>query len=340
MRDQAFAGPEGRPVLVVGGAGYIGSHVSKQLRARGYDVVVLDDLSTGHRAAARFGAFVEGDCGDPALMDRVFREHEISVVMHFAALASVGESMENPVLYYETNVAKTLRLLAAMLRAGVKHFVFSSTCATFGETDTPIREDMSQEPVNPYGRSKLMVETVLRDLQRAHGLSSAVLRYFNAAGTDPDGELGEDHAPETHLIPRALAAAFGHAPELTVFGKDYPTPDGSGVRDYVHVNDLGDAHIQAMEKILAGGGFQDFNLGTEQGSSVLEVMASVKRVTGKEVPHAIGPRRAGDPPKLVADSFRARKMLGWKPRFDLDAIVKTAAEWHGRHPDGYGEGKK
>ncbi|MBI2604786.1 MAG: UDP-glucose 4-epimerase GalE [Deltaproteobacteria bacterium] len=340
MQDQAFAGLKGRSVLVVGGAGYIGSHVSKQLAARGYDAVILDDLSTGHREAARFGTFIEGDCGDPAVMDRVFREHGIGVVMHFAARAMVGESMENPILYYETNVAKTLLLLAAMLRADVKHFVFSSTCATFGETDKPIREDMPQAPVNPYGRGKLMVETALRDLQSAHGMNSAVLRYFNAAGTDPEGELGEDHAPETHLIARALAAAFGHGANLTVFGKDYPTPDGSGMRDYVHVNDLGDAHIQAMEKILTGGGFQDFNLGTGHGSSVFEVLAAVKRATGREVPHAVGPRRAGDPPRLVADSARARSVLGWKPRFDLDAIVKTAAAWHGKHPNGYGDKKK
>lgn len=325
-------------ILVVGGAGYIGSHTAKILHKRGYKPTILDNLTTGHRAAARYGNFVEGSYDDVALVERVLREHKIQTVMHFGAKALVGESIEKPLLYYSANVSGTVNLLTAMRNVGIKHFVFSSTCATFGEpAEVPIHEGVAQNPVNPYGQSKLFVERILRDLHFSHGFNSAVLRYFNAAGCDPDGELGEDHAPETHLIPRALKAAIGQEAELVINGNDYPTKDGSCVRDYVHVNDLAEAHIKAMELMWKSNSSYDFNLGTERGYSVLEVADTIERVTGNKLKRRMGPRRPGDPPALVADSSKARTVLGWTPQHDLDSIVRSAYDWMKKHPNGYGK---
>lgn len=323
-------------ILVVGGAGYVGSHVAKLLHKQGYTPVVLDDLSTGHRGAVKFGPFVQGSCADAALVEKTLREHRIRTIMHFGAKALVGESIEKPLEYYSANVGSTLKLLEAALRAGVKRLIFSSTCATFGQPDeVPIHEGVAQQPVNPYGWSKFFVERILKDLHAAHGLQSALLRYFNAAGCDPDGELGELHTPETHLIPRALAAALGRGERLTVFGDDYPTSDGSCVRDYVHVNDLAWAHIQAMELLAKHDSSYDFNLGTTRGHSVFEVLKTVEKVTGRAVPFDVGPRRPGDPPVLVADASKAEKILGWKPEHDLESVVRTAARWMKENPSGF-----
>lgn len=322
-------------ILVVGGAGYIGSHVAKILSSRGYKPVALDDLSSGHKQAARGFPLIQGNYADISFVEKVLKEYRIGTVMHFGAKALVGESIENPLLYYATNVGGTVGLLTAMRNAGVRHFVFSSTCATFGEpAQIPIHETVEQKPVNPYGQSKLFVEKILKDLERL-GFRSAVLRYFNAAGADLHGELGEDHRPETHLIPRAISVALGREKELVINGGDYATADGSCVRDYVHVNDLAEAHIKAMELIWEKDASFDFNLGTERGCSVFEVVQAIERASGKKLPVRMGPRRPGDPPTLVADSRKARDVLGWKPVIDLDTMVQTAYEWMKAHPNGY-----
>lgn len=322
-------------ILVVGGAGYIGSHVAKVLQKRGYKPVILDDFSTGHRAAARNLPTVDGNYGNTALVEQTLRHYKIGTVMHFGAKALVGESIERPLLYYGQNVGGTVNLLEAMQRANVRHIVFSSTCATFGEPSrSPINETVDQKPVNPYGHSKLFVEKILSDLNRT-GLCSAVLRYFNAAGADPDGELGEDHRPETHLIPRAISVALGREKELVVHGNDYPTEDGSCIRDYVHVNDLAEAHIKAMEYIWSKNESADFNLGTEHGCSVFEVIKAIEKANNSSLTYRIGPRRPGDPPRLVADSRKAREVLGWMPQYDLMTTVKTAYDWMKKHPNGY-----
>jgi UDP-glucose-4-epimerase GalE len=319
-------------ILVTGGAGYVGSHACKALAAAGHTPVTYDNLSRGHREFARWGPLEIGDIADAAKLDSAFARHRIDAVMHFAALAYVGESVEQPALYYRNNVGGTLELLEAMRRAGVKLLVFSSTCSTYGVPERmPITEDLPQQPINPYGMSKLVVERVLRDYEPAYGLRSVALRYFNAAGCDPDGEVGEDHDPETHLIPRVLMAADGMLPQVDVFGTDYPTPDGTCLRDYIHVADLADGHVRALAYLQRGGASTAINLGTGRAFSVREVIAAAERVTGRRIPVHEGPRRAGDPPVLVADATRARLVLGFAPGFtEIEPIVATAWRWHER----------
>lgn len=317
------------PVLVVGGAGYIGSHMAKMLVQSGYEVTVLDNLSTGFRDAVRYGCLIEGDLADHTLLDRIFTENRIAAVLHFAALSQVGESMREPARYYRNNVAYTQNLLDVMLRHGVRRFIFSSTAAIYGEPETPlINEQHPQRSINPYGRSKRMVEEMLDDYDSAYGLRSVRLRYFNAAGADPEGELGERHNPESHLIPLVLQAASGRRDHIAIYGDDYPTPDGTCVRDYIHVWDLCSAHLLALERLLADGVSDAFNLGNGAGFSVEEVIDTARRVTGKPIPEIIQERRAGDPAVLVADSQKARQELDWQPRFEeLGVIVKHAWEW-------------
>jgi UDP-glucose 4-epimerase len=334
------------PVLVAGGAGYVGSHAVKALATAGYDVIVYDNLLAGHREAveriarafpARTISFVLGDILDGALMRRTLESTGASAVMHFAALLSVAGSVRDPFAYYRNNVVGTMTVLEAMAAAGVKHFVFSSTCATFGEPQTPtIDEAHPQRPINAYGETKLTVERALPHIETATGIRSIALRYFNASGADPDGLIGEDHHPEEHIIPRAIAAARG-GEGLTIFGDDYPTDDGTCVRDYVHVSDLADAHLAALRRLAGGGPSGRFNLGSGNGVTVKQVLDAVGRVAGRPVPHTMGPRRHGDPARLVASSGLARRELQWAPRLgDLDVIVRTAWSWHTSHPDGYG----
>lgn len=325
-------------VLVVGGAGYIGSHCVKILQSAGHVPVVLDNLVFGHRTAvAPDVAFYEHDLGDREAVAALLREERIDLVMHFAAFAYVGESVGNPLKYYLNNVAATLHLLAAMKDAGVRRFVFSSTCATYGEVAAPpIREDFPQHPINPYGQTKLDIERALRWLAASDGFSVAVFRYFNAAGAAADGSIGEDHDPETHLIPLAIDAATGRRPPLRVFGNDYPTPDGTCLRDYVHVDDLARAHIAVFPRLDEPGVFVDYNLGTGRPTSVLEVIAAVEKATGLKVPHAFDARRAGDPPTLFADAAKAARELDWTPDHQaIDTIVATAWRWHQKHPGGF-----
>ncbi len=324
-------------VLVTGGAGYIGSHAVKALRGAGRAVVVYDDLSAGHRAAVRGAPLVEGDVRDTARLGAALRDHGASAVMHFAGLLSVEESVRDPARYYEHNVRGGLSVLDAMRAAGVGRLVLSSTCAVYGNpVATPIDEDHPTDPINAYGSSKLAVEHALRHYGRAYGLRSIALRYFNAAGADPDGELGEDHDPEIHLIPRALDAACGGAP-LRVFGDDYPTADGTCQRDYVHVADIADAHVRALDALASGPGARVYNLGTGTPHSVREVIRSVERVTGRRVPAEPAPRRPGDPPVLFAAAGRIARDLDWRPAHPaLDDIVATAQRWRERHPEGFG----
>jgi UDP-glucose 4-epimerase len=327
-------------VLVVGGAGYIGSHCVRQLKAAGHRPVVVDNLVYGHRAAVEPDvAFFDVNLGDEAAVGRVLKAEKIEVVMHFAAYCYVGESVTDPLKYYLNNVAATLHLLRAMLDAGVKRFVFSSTCATYGVPESlPIVETLPQRPINPYGQTKLDVENVLKALATAHGLGFAAFRYFNAAGAAEDGAIGEDHDPETHLIPLAIDAALGKRPQLQLFGTDYPTPDGTCLRDYVHVDDLSRAHIAVFPFLEKAGAQHFYNLGTGRPSSNREVIRAVERATGRKVPVVEAPRRAGDPPALYANSSKAQQELGWKIRFpDIDSIVATAWNWHRTHPQGYGD---
>ena len=324
-------------ILVTGGAGYIGSHAARMFLERGHDVWAFDDLSRGHAQAAPAGRLVVGDLADAAAVDAALAGHGSEAVVHFAALTYVGESAQEPRRYYENNVAGTLSLLAGVVRHGVRRVVFSSTAATYGiPTQVPIREDDPTAPINPYGRTKLAIEWALGDYAAAYGFGFAALRYFNAAGASPSGTLGEDHDPETHLIPLVIQAALGQRPSIDVFGTDYPTKDGTCVRDYVHVDDLADAHLLALEAIEPGRG-RAYNLGTGRGHSVAEVIRACERVTGKKVPVKYGARRAGDPPARVASPERAMGELGWRPRYrELDAIVETADRWHAAHPQGYG----
>lgn len=317
-------------VLVTGGAGYIGSHTAKALASAGHDPVVFDNLSMGHRWAANWGTFVEGDLVDGELLRKTFREHQIEAVIHFAAFAYVGESVQDPRKYFQNNVVRTLSLLDAMVDSGVDRIIFSSTCATYGIPDrVPIDETHPQAPINPYGDSKLFVERALHWYRVAYGLNWMALRYFNAAGADPDGEIGELHDPETHLIPLVIYAALGRTDPVQIFGTDYPTDDGTAVRDYIHVADLADAHVRGLEYLAGGGESQALNLGTGSGYSVREVVDSVQRVSGKMVPAVEGTRRAGDPPRLVADASKAAEVLGWRPAYtELDDIVRTAWHWH------------
>lgn len=323
-------------VLVTGGAGYIGSHAVRLLAGARHDVWAYDNLSLGHRRAVPDGLLIEGQLSDRPRLVEVLRERRIEAVMHFAAFASVGESVSDPARYYENNVVASLNLLEAMRAAGVMRMVFSSTTATYGVPErVPITEDEPQRPINPYGFAKLVVERALADYAAAYGLGYAALRYFNAAGASADGALGEDHDPETHLIPIVLEVALNKRSHVTIFGDDYPTPDGTCIRDYVHVDDLGAAHVLALEKLAAGQGLK-LNLGTSQGNSVLEVIEACRRVTGHAIPTQIGPRRPGDPPTLVADSQLAQRVLGWRPRYtDIESIVRTAWQWHASHPRGY-----
>ncbi|ACI99925.1 UDP-glucose 4-epimerase GalE [Rhodospirillum centenum] len=319
-----------RTVLVTGGAGYVGSHTCKLLAASGYRPVVYDNLSRGQRAAVRWGPLVVGDLTDRARLDEAFAEWRPSAVIHFAALTYVGESVEKPALYHHVNVGGSRTLVEAATDAGVDRLVFSSTAAVYGTPQrTPIAEDHPLRPINPYGETKLRVEEMLAAAEAASGLRSVALRYFNAAGADPEGETGEDHEPETHAIPLAIQAVLGERREFRVFGRDYPTPDGTAVRDYVHVMDLAQAHLLALEHLERGGAGTQVNLGTGSGTSVAELLDAVARAAGRPVPAATAPRRAGDPPVLVADGRRAHDLLGWRPRFgSLDAIVETAWQWH------------
>jgi UDP-glucose-4-epimerase GalE len=326
-------------ILVTGGAGYIGSHAAKALARAGRRVVVYDNLSAGHRGAVRWGALVAADVRDAASVRQAIRTHGVAAVMHFAALTSVGESVRDPASYYRENLEGTLGLLRVMVEEGVRSFIFSSTAAVFGEpTATPITEAHDTRPINPYGETKLAVERALVHFERAYGLRSVSLRYFNAAGADPDGEIGEDHEPEPHLIPLAIAAARGGAP-LRVFGEDYPTPDGTCLRDFIHVSDLAGAHVLALRHLDAGGASARYNLGNGQPFSVKDVVAAVERVTGLRVPWIGGPRRPGDPSVLFASSERIGRDLEWRPSIaSLDEIVRTAWRWHSAHPRGYGDG--
>lgn len=317
-------------VLVCGGAGYIGSHINKQLHREGYDTVVFDNLVYGHREAVKWGCFEQGDLKNPEDIERIFQKYSIEAVFHFAAYAYVGESMEDPEKYYCNNVVNTLNLLKAMRKYGCNRIIFSSTCATYGVPgQLPITEEMPQNPINPYGAAKWMVERIFKDYHQAYGLQFVVLRYFNAAGADPDGEIGESHNPETHLIPLVLDAASGRRAEIKVFGTDYDTPDGSCIRDYIHVYDLATAHLLALHYLENGKESDFFNLGNEQGTSVLEVIDSVKKVTGQDFSVVFADRRAGDPAKLVGSNKKAQRLLGWKPEYGaIDKIIEHAWKWH------------
>lgn len=315
-------------ILVIGGAGYIGSHMVRMLANQGYNPVVFDNLSKGHREAVANYPFELGDLGDKARLTEVFKKYGIEAVMHFAAFAEVGESVKEPSKYYHNNVAKVLDLLDALVENDIKYFVFSSTAATFGEPVRPkIDESHPQNPINPYGNTKLMVEKILADFDTAYGLKATALRYFNASGADDSGEIGESHNPETHLIPIVLQAAAGKRASIKMFGTDYPTPDGTCVRDYVHVNDLARAHILALEKMFKDNVSERFNLGSGNGFSVAEIVKEAKRITGIDFTVEKAPRRDGDPAVLVADSAKAERILGWKPQYNLTRIIETAWNW-------------
>jgi UDP-glucose 4-epimerase len=326
-------------VLVTGGAGYIGSHAVLALKEAGYRVVVFDNLVYGHRDIVETVLdveFVQGDIGDRPLLDQVFQTYPIDAVLHFAAYAYVGESVTNPAKYYRNNVVGTLTLLEAMVQAEVFKIVFSSTCASYGNPhQIPIPEDHPQSPINPYGMTKLMVEHILEDFDRAYGLRSVRFRYFNAAGADPKGRLGEDHAPETHLIPLILLTALGKRENITVFGTDYKTPDGTCIRDYIHVSDLADAHILGLKYLLDDGETSVFNLGNGDGFSVKEVIAAAREVTGLNITVEEGPRRAGDPAILIGSATKARKVLGWDPKYNqIEVILEHAWQWHQKRHGG------
>ena len=319
-------------ILVVGGAGYIGSHTCLDLAAKGHTPIVFDNLSNGHAEFVKWGPLERGDIRDRESLDNVFAKYCPAAVVHFAALIEVGESVRNPSGFYENNVSGTMTLLRAAQAAGVCNFVFSSTCATYGMPNSiPIDETHSQIPINPYGRSKLMVEQILQDMDRHQAFRSVILRYFNAAGADPDGRIGERHTPETHAIPLAIQTALGRRAEFSVFGIDYDTRDGSCVRDFVHVMDLADAHTRSLNYLLDGGKSLILNLGTGHGTTVNEMLAAIRDSSGRDIPIQYAPRREGDSPALVADSSLARQTIDWSPRHDLDSIIKTAWRWHSKH---------
>lgn len=323
-------------ILVAGGAGYIGSHAVRYLRRAGHEAWVYDNLSRGHRQAVPAECLIEGELENRGRVAEVLRDKQIEAVMHFAAFALVGESVSDPALYYRNNVVAAISLAEAMRDAGVRKIVFSSTTATYGEPEKqPINEETRQDPINPYGFTKLVFEHVLADYARAYQWGYAALRYFNAAGAAPEGDLGEDHDPESHLIPIVLQVALGQRDEIVIFGDDYATPDGTCIRDYVHVQDLADAHLRALEKLQPGEGLH-LNLGTGRGQSVRQVVEACRRVTGHPIPERMGTRRPGDPPELVADASRAAEVLGWEPQYrDIESIVETAWKWHSTHPRGY-----
>lgn len=317
-------------ILVTGGAGYIGSHINKMLARKGHETVVFDNLVYGHREAVKWGVLETGDLSDKKRLDELFKKYQIDTVFHFAAYAYVGESVTDPSKYYNNNVANTIHLLDVMKEHQVKQIIFSSTCATYGiPAQMPITEDTKQEPINPYGASKLMIERILSDYHQAYGMNYCCLRYFNAAGADPEGEIGESHTPETHLIPLILEVAAKKRDSVKVFGDDYPTRDGSCIRDYIHVADLADAHIRAMDYLRNGGESVCMNLGNCVGNSVLEVIEAAKEVTGKEIPAVMEGRRPGDSAILVGDVGKAKKLLGWEPRYgDIKVILEDAWKWY------------
>ena len=326
-------------ILVTGGAGYIGSHAVLALQMAGYEVVILDNLVYGHRDLVESVLrveLIEGDTQDRQLLDQIFARHAIAAVMHFAAYAYVGESVQHPTKYYRNNVNGTLVLLEAMIAAQIPYFVFSSTCASYGVPhQIPIPEDHPQAPINPYGWSKRMVEQILQDFEIAYGLRSVIFRYFNAAGADPQARLGEDHTPETHLIPLVLLTALGHRPSISIFGEDYETRDGTCIRDYIHVTDLATAHVQGLDYLLQGGSSQIFNLGNGMGFSVREVIDTARQVTGLPISAQVAPRRPGDPPALVGSADKARQLLGWSPQYaELPVILDHAWRWH-QHRQGF-----
>ncbi len=325
-------------ILVTGGAGYIGSHAVRLFLSRGHDVSVYDNLCHGHRAAVPAERLVVGDLGEIPRLDQLLLERRIEAVVHFAAFAQVGESVQEPGKYYQNNLINTLNLMECLRRQRIGRFVFSSTCATYGiPRQVPITEDEPQNPINPYGVTKLAIERALGDYARAYGWGYAALRYFNAAGASPAGDIGEDHHPETHLIPLVIQAAMRQRPHIEVFGTDYPTPDGTCIRDYIHVDDLAEAHLTALEKLAPHAELR-YNLGTGKGHSVREVIRTVEEVTGKKVAVKEGPRRAGDPAELVACSDKIQRELGWQPRYaDLRLIVETAWNWHRTHPKGFND---
>jgi UDP-glucose 4-epimerase len=325
-------------VLVVGGAGYIGSHTVKLLNETEHEVWVYDNLSMGHRQSVRSDQLIVGDLFDRQSLERVLEEKRIEAVMHFAAFAYVGESVQDPAKYYQNNIVATLGLFESMRRCGVKKFVFSSTTATYGQPEKiPISEDTLQLPINPYGFTKLVIERALKDYAHAYGFAGASLRYFNASGAASDGSIGEDHTPETHLIPLVLQVALGQRDSIQVFGSDYPTPDGTCIRDYIHVEDLATAHLAALEK-LQSSKVLEVNLGTGVGNSVLEVINACRKASGHPIPTVMCPRRAGDPAELVAECSLAKQVLGWEPRYrQIDQIVQTAWNWHLSHPRGYAD---
>lgn len=328
-------------LLVTGGAGYIGSHTVRALQKAGHTPIIVDNFSRGHRDSVPTDELcIEMDIADSTLVE-VMKEHEIEGVMHFAAHSQVGESMVNPSIYYDNNVVGSYRLIESARQAGVKHFVFSSTAAVYGEPEiVPIKEDAKLEPTNVYGRTKLMIEQMLSDYSKIYGMTYVALRYFNAAGADPSGEIGEDHTPETHLIPLVLDAALGKRPHITVFGTDYPTEDGTCVRDYIHVNDLASAHVLAMNYLHDGGESTVFNLGSGNGFSVKAIIETAKEVTGIDIPVEYGDRRAGDPGTLIASSDKIKSVLGWNPVFsNVKDVLKDAWGWHQSHPNGYDDKK-
>lgn len=316
-------------VLIVGGAGYIGSHANKMLTERGYSTLIYDNLIYGHKEAVKWGRLIIGDLNNREQLRLVFSKYKIKAVFHFAAFAYVGESVTDPEKYYINNVTGTVNLLQVMREYGCKYFVFSSTCATYGDPQyMPIDEKHPQAPINPYGQSKLMIEQILKDYASAYDFKYASLRYFNAAGADKSAEIGEDHDPETHLIPLVLDAAAGKRADIKVFGTDYPTRDGSAVRDYIHVTDLADAHVKALEYLINGGRPDAFNLANGSGFSVLEIIMAAEKITGKAIKTALTERRAGDPAELIGNASKAKEVLGWQPEYSLEAIIETAWKWH------------
>lgn len=323
-------GSKKKMVIVTGGAGYVGAHACKALKREGYNVVVFDNFGCGHRDFIKWGEYLEGDLLDVNSIDSVFKKYRPDAVMHFAAYAYVGESVEDPSKYYRNNVVGTLNLLDAMKAKGVKYFIFSSTCAVYGVPEViPLKEDHHLMPINPYGATKAVIERMLNDFDVAYGIKSVSLRYFNAAAADPDCEIGEDHTPETHLIPLVLDAASGRRPHITIFGTDYETPDSTCIRDYVHVADLADVHVKALEYLLSGGKTDVFNIGSGKGYSVREVIEAAKHITGKQIPVMEGARRPGDPPALVSSSEKAEKVFSWKPRYNnIEVIIKHAWQWY------------
>lgn len=325
-------------ILVIGGAGYIGSYVCKYLVKNGYRPIILDNLISGHRQAVKWGPFIKGSMGDLKLLKRIFEKYQVAGVMHFAAFCYVGESVREPAKYYQNNVADNVTLLQAIVENNISNFIFSSSCVIYGEPiEVPINEQHPQNPINPYGRTKLIVEQIMEDFKIAYGLKYISLRYFNAAGAEPNGQLGEDHKPETHLIPLVLQTALGRQEAIYIFGDDYPTRDGTCIRDYIHIDDLAQAHLLALERLLNGLSGETYNLGNGDGYSVKEVIEVARSVTGKPIPSKIVKRRLGDPAVLISSSQKAIKELGWKPQFpELHTIIDTAWKWHKNHPYGYG----